>query len=200
MIFGAILSFSALAEAVDAVDLCRPYAAFGRVYGYCIYARADLDQPEAVAMATCAAAGPWQDDCRHAWVQGQLRALGSAASAASLLATCGEDADCRLDVLDALPASDLFRQLDRCAHLAGENRADCGVHAAARWWRSGPSPAEIQRVGQQAHDFVEPLGRYLGAAAACYTIAPCPDAGPVARACASQAAWYQEHPETCPRR
>lgn len=186
---------------------CEEYASSPNLFGYCIYQRVGSNANPMEVIDACFQAGTWEANCRHGWVSARL-AEAEPPPSVLLLEVCGEDDDCRLDVVDREPAGDLVARLQRCAEIVRTKGSDCAAHAAQLWWWGGPDRAEIARVGESRHPYPELIGFYLGASVAC-PLAPdrdrsgpavCPENPRVMSFCEVTARELALRPNRCPPR
>jgi hypothetical protein len=179
--------------------VCGDYKDSPQTFGYCLYQQVHLMETADEAIRLCERAADWSSACRVAWVADRM-VREPQTDMGLMLAVCGQDPDCRLDVLDASASADVVEQLDRCAEDALANGADCAGHALERWWLAYPDREEVGRLAAQSEVFPEVVGRFLAAAAVCSDTRPCPKAGPNRNNCEAWSQYLSQHPESCPSR
>lgn len=186
-------------ESVSPTVRCHQYVDTPNLYGYCIYNSMDASASPLRVIEACFEAGNWEASCRHGWVAARL-AERSPPEAALLLEVCGENDDCRLDVIDHQPVTDLLGHLNTCAEVVRSKGIDCAAHAAQTWWWSHPDTTEVERIGREVERYPELIGFYLGAASACGADIPCPENPQVQSFCEVTARGLRNQPAGCPPR
>lgn len=176
---------------------CAAYAGTGDVAAYCAYRLVSSVEAASEMLEVCGEGGPWSVPCRTAWVEPRLHP-GSGVDAPTLLGACGEDPDCRLDVLDHRPQP-LRAQLDACAAEARENLRHCVSHAVARWREDGAQDPRFEDLLADPGPAPALLGEYLAEAVACDRNGSCGGPPALAQACEARSEALRRDPHQCRR-
>lgn len=133
----------------------------GESKAYCVYKHASRLQ----STKDCDAAGKWQKDCRHAWVEHRLWSTNVPAS--TLLQACTADEDCVLDILDVRHSTSVFEQLLWCEQAAGSLMRHCARHAMQRWRYHRKGMTEAKKLVSLNNPFAEEIGFELAQLLGC---------------------------------
>lgn len=178
--------------------MCDKYWVQGAdVYGYCLYRYVgSIPKPELLP-EYCAAAGDWEDQCRHGWVSGKMNPA-SKLSTETLLEACGDSVDCTFELIDRRVADDVLVQIDRCGRYAGRYSGDCVGHAMQRWYQQMPDSAEFERVIAFDKLFFDKVGHWAGAVVQCQEVGECPPGDRLGLFCRHAVKTFQKRPDDCP--
>jgi hypothetical protein len=176
---------------------CEAYAGTGEVAAYCAYRLVSSVESVSEMADICGTGGPWSVPCRTAWVEPRLHP-GSGVDAATLLRACGEDPDCRLDVLDHRPQP-LRAQLDACAAEARENLRHCVSHAVARWREAGARVPTFDALLADPGPAPALLGEYLAESVVCDHRGSCGGPEALSQACEARSEALRRDPHQCRR-
>ena len=120
---------------------CDAYVSQAEVYQFCVYEHARHLPNIGGVELTCPLAGPWESDCRNAWVLSQMTRGNRDLDV--LLRGCGENSSCFFDVFEVIKAEDLLGQLERCDTLESNLGYHCREHALELWRVEKHSAEEV---------------------------------------------------------
>lgn len=176
------------------IHRCGPYHRSSGAFSFCVYKQAEgLASADEVA-EICPLAADLEGECRRAWVAAHV---GTALDADALIAVCGSNDDCVLEVLDARADPDLAVQVARCDEKGGPFAGDCVVHAAERWARARPDAAEVARIAALATAWPDRLGYALATVVTCQGTGRCTGDPDAQRACEETVARILQEPSLC---
>lgn len=177
---------------------CEAYRAQGAdVYGFCLYRYvAGVTSLDALS-GYCAAAGDWEDRCRHGWVSGRMNPASNVPTE-TLLEACGDSVDCTFELIDIRVADDVLVQMQRCGKYAGHYAGDCVSHAMQRWYQQKPDREEFDRVVVFDKQFFDKVGHWTGAVVQCQGVGECPDNDRVGKFCRNTVRTFASGRNQCP--
>lgn len=176
---------------------CAPYARAANTLSYCVVRQAgNLPSPQDVERV-CPLAGALELECRRAWARSRADPrLGFPTEV--LVAICAGSEECAFEIIDARPESDLARQLELCARVAGQFAEDCAVHALERWVGSRPGPEEVARVASLRTAAPARVGYALGVVRACQDGPACAGEELARAACEATVDQIRQGERACP--
>ncbi len=151
-------------------NACAAYMPWPRSHAVCLTRAvvSVVDAKEAIALCDQGAAV----GCRHAWAV--AHAGGAAARPIDeLLAVCGPDADCAMEVFELVPSADTPTRLRLCADHAGAYLDDCVGHAMERWWHRGPTASDVAVIVEGEWAVPETVGSWVAVAVECAGVGTC---------------------------
>ncbi len=154
-----------MAEEVDA--RCAPYVTLPDAHAWCVVIEASQVAQRKVAMQACLGAGARSGECRSRWVERAMLER-NVTDRDGLLEVCTDD-DCRLKVLDHLPATDPLAQLSLCLR-AGAYARDCAGHHL-RGYVGRVDAAWLDRLSTSTDLDPVTLGQWLGTYVVCGDVA-----------------------------
>ena len=179
------------------IPQCDAYKGNDDVYGYCIYKFAGGFPNIAEVERLCPMAGPWEKECRHAWVSGRMNA-SSGVDMDTLLEVCDGNPDCTFELIDFRPNPDVVTQMNYCINHVGPYIRDCLGHAMQRWWYTAPDAEEVARVANVKSPFPDRIAFYVAASVACSGIGTCDGDPKMKSICVKNVENYKKFPNRCP--
>jgi hypothetical protein len=135
--------------------------------GYCRLSVAAKPRIREPVDSLCGPAGPFEVECRRAWVAARIQPQ-QGYDMDTLLAACRDDSDCAFEVLDARGPEDVLAHAALCQARVPTYAEDCIRHALSIWWnRRHPDAAELARVSDADLPYPALVGRYVGTVIAC---------------------------------
>lgn len=175
---------------------CAEYRQLPEVYGVCLAERVMSLGSAAEVGDLCPQAGRWEEACRQAWVDHQVR-MHSAVSRTDLLAACGPNADCAFQLLEASPAADVLDQIRACETYVRAYESDCIGHALHRWVDARPPATDAERVLTGAPGHAPQIASFLGMSEGCGGTMACAGDDTLVALCRSSAETYRQNRVRC---
>ena len=174
---------------------CDGYVSQPEVYQFCIseYAR-HLPNIGGVEI-TCSLAGPWESDCRNAWVLQQIH--NGMRDIEILLRGCGDNKACYFDVFDNIKAVSFQVQMERCDRLSSSLGYHCREHTLELWRVEEGSAEEVAWLLESLESVDEQAIRFAASVIACSNIGQCSGKTDVERACSRMVALYERGELSC---
>lgn len=162
------VAFQGPAQTAADVDArCASYLVYPDAHSWCVVIEASQVAQRKEATQACLAAGPRSSECRSRWVERAMLER-NVTDRDGLLEVCTDD-DCRLKVLDQLPASDAVVQLALCQR-AGAYARDCAGHNLRRYVGHVDAPW-LDRLSASTNLDPVTLGQWLGTFVLCGDVA-----------------------------
>ncbi len=146
---------------------CAPYVTLPDAHAWCVVIESSQIWQRQAAMQACLAAGARAGECRSRWVERAMLER-NVTDRDGLLDVCTDD-DCRLKVIDNLPATDPLAQLALCRR-AGAYARDCSGHHL-RGYIGQVDAAWLDRVATSTDLDPVTLGQWLGTYVVCGDVA-----------------------------
>lgn len=146
---------------------CAAYVTLPDAHAWCVVIESSQIPQRKEAMQACLAADSRSGECRSRWVERAMLER-HVTDRDGLLEVCTDD-DCRLKVLDDLPATDPLAHLSLC-RLAGAYARDCAGHHL-RGYVGRVDGAWLDRLSTSTDLDPVTLGQWLGTFVVCGDVA-----------------------------
>ena len=169
---------------------CEKYSGEPNIEGYCRMIWAPTLESQAEMEESCGRAGPWEGECRAAWLEVQMTSSwGAQQSHHDLLKICGAFEECALAVLKTRTDPSIQSQLRLCRDHTGDQASTCAMHSLQRWWRGQTDTQPIQTLRSIDTSLDEDIGWWIAAIGTCTET-------PIAEPCADTSGDLQTHCQT----